>query len=179
MAYSFVNWSAAKNCKSSQWTNIASPPANVPTTNESNFNETNFVPPLHTFYTVENGYDFTDPACGGNNYVCWPTVAPSSIRMYNSDYIPGWNGTLLMTTLKAGKIFQISLNDNGTALKRDPVELFHSENRYRDIAFSPDGSTIYVITDLFGPSQAINGSGVADDLWNPGSLLMFRYGGKM
>ena len=80
-----------------------------------------------------------------------------------------------MTTLKAGKIFHIDLNDNGTALESDPVELFHSENRYRDIAFSPDGSTIYAITDSFGPAQALDGSGVADDLWNPGSVLMFRY----
>jgi len=39
----------------------------------------------------------------------------------------------------------------------DPVELFHSENRYRDVAFSPDGSTIYVITDSFGPAQAFGG----------------------
>ena len=83
-----------------------------------------------------------------------------------------------MTTLKTGKIFHIDLNDNGTALESDPVELFHSENRYRDAAFSPDGSTIYVITDSFGPAQAINGDGVADDLWNPGSLLMFIYGGQ-
>ncbi len=178
-AYQYVNWSAAaEGCEALEWDNISLPPTGLPVMNESDFNATNFVPPIQTFYTVENGYNFTDPACEGNNYVCWPTVAPSSLRLYNSDTVPGWNGTLLMTTLKAGKIFHIDLNDNGTALERNPVELFHSENRYRDVAFSPDGSTIYVITDSFGPAQAINGGGVADDLWNPGSLLMFRYGGE-
>jgi glucose/arabinose dehydrogenase len=139
--------------------------------NESEFEVPNFVPPLHTFYTVENGYNFTFPGC---DYICWPTVAPSSLRLYTADVIPGWENTFLMTTLKAGKIFQLALNENGTALTSDPTELFRSENRYRDIAFSPDGRTIFVITDSSGPAQAIKG-GVTDDLWNPGSLLVFRY----
>jgi hypothetical protein len=39
-----------------------------------------------------------------------------------------------------------------------PVELFRSENRYRDVAFDPDGRTIYVITDSSGPRRP---SGVA------------------
>ena len=83
-----------------------------------------------------------------------------------------------MTTLKTGKILQLALNENGTALTSDPSELFRSENRYRDIAFSPDGRTIYVITDTSGPAQAMDG-GVTNDLWNPGSLLAFRYQGDI
>jgi len=173
-AFQYVNWSAADNCEALEWSNIAPPPPSVPVMNESDINATNFIPPLQTFYTVGDDYNFTDPACEGNNYVCWPTVAPSSLRLYTSDFIPGWENNLLMTTLKAGKIFLINLNDNGTALESDHVELFHSENRYRDVAFSPDGSTLYVITDSFGPAQAFGG-GATTDLWNPGSLLMFKY----
>ena len=174
-AYQYVNWSAAENCEELMFNPIAPPPPGVPVVNESQFEAENFVPPLRTFYTVENGYNFTDPACGGDlAYVCWPTVAPSSLRLYMSDVIPGWENTFLMTTLKAGRIFQLALNENGTALTSDPVELFRSENRYRDVAFDPDGRTIYVITDSFGPAQAIEG-GATDDLWNPGSLLVFRY----
>jgi len=56
------------------------------------------------------------------------------------------------------------------------IELFHSENRYRDVAFGPDGLTIYAITDSAGPAQAIDG-GATTELWNPGSLLVFRYEG--
>ncbi|MDQ4073583.1 MAG: PQQ-dependent sugar dehydrogenase, partial [Thermoproteota archaeon] len=96
---------------------------------------------------------------------------------YTSDTIPEWKNSLLMTTLKAGKIFQLKLNNDGTALAENPKELFRSENRYRDIAFSPDGSTMYVITDSFGPAQAITGGATAD-LWNPGSLLAFKYTGN-
>ena len=79
----------------------------------------------------------------------------------------------MMTTLKAGRIFQITLNENGTALAREPLELFRSENRYRDIAFDPDGRTIYVITDMMGPVQAMKEGPITPTttLWSPGSLL--------
>ena len=173
-AYQYANWSAAENCEQLTFNNIPPFPQGVPVTNESQFNATNFVPPVRTFYTVENGYNFTSPpGCG---YVCWPTIAPSGLRLYTSDAIPDWNGTFLMTTLKAGNIFQLTLNENGTALASDPVELFRSENRYRDVAFSPDGTTIYVITDSTGPVQAIEGGPIAN-IKNPGSLLMFKYEG--
>ncbi|MDQ4101729.1 MAG: PQQ-dependent sugar dehydrogenase, partial [Thermoproteota archaeon] len=142
---------------------------------------------------VENDYNFSEPA--GCGYVCWPTVAPSSLRLYTSDAIPGWNSTFLMTTLKAGTIFHLTPNENGTELAQEPVELFRSENRYRDVAFSPDGSSIYVITDSSGPVQAI----VDGDIFplledpetvpspvteltttsqNPGSVLEFKYVGN-
>lgn len=175
-AYQYANWSAAENCEELEFNNIPPFPEGVPVMNESQFNATNFVPPIATFYTVENDYNFSEPA--GCGYVCWPTVAPSSIRLYASDAIPGWNGTFLMTTLKAGKIFHLTLDENGTALAGDPVELFRSENRYRDLAFSPDGTTIYVITDSRGPVQAIEeGGNPVANLTNPGSLLMFKYQG--
>jgi hypothetical protein len=61
-------------------------------------------------------------------------------------------------------------------LAQEPVELFPSENRYRDLAFDPDGRTTYVITDLFGPAQNIEG-GSATQLWTPGSLIAFTYEG--
>lgn len=170
-AYQYVNWSAAENCEDLEFNNIAPAPPGVPVMNESDFDAASFVQPLATFYTVENGYNFTE-------YIRWPTVAPSSLRLYMSDVVPGWeeNNTFLMPTLKAGRIFQLVLNENGTALDREPVELFRSENRYRDVTFDPDGRTIYVITDSFGYAQAIGG-GVTHELLNPGSVLVFRYDG--
>lgn len=195
-AYQYANWSAAENCEELEFNNIPPFPPTVPVMNESEFNATttNFVPPVRTFYTVENDYNFSEPAeCG---YVCWPTVAPSSLRLYTSDAIPGWNSTFLMTTLKAGRIFQLMPNENGTELASEPVELFRSENRYRDLAFSPDGSSIYVITDSTGPVQAIidgdifplledpdrvppsSTTELIASLQNPGSVLEFKYVGN-
>jgi PQQ-dependent dehydrogenase (s-GDH family) len=173
LAYQYANWSGVENCEELEFNSIPPFPEGVPVMNESQFNVTDFVPPVQTFYTVENDYNFSEPAdCG---YVCWPTVAPSSIRLYLSDSIPSWNGTFLMTTLKGGQIFQLILNEDGTELAGEPVELFRSENRYRDLAFSPDGTTIYVITDSSGPVQSIEGEPIAS-IKNPGSVLMFKYG---
>jgi len=154
----------------------------VPVKNESEFNATNFVPPIQTFYTVESDFNFTEQAktCGEMASTCYPTVAPSSLRLYTSNAIPGWENNLLMTTLKAGKIFKIALGENGTAVSGEPEELFRSENRYRDIAFGPDGSTFYVITDLRGPVQSMKEGPITPTitLWSPGSLLEFRYVGS-
>ncbi len=193
-AYLFANWSGAENCEELEFDNIEPFPPTVPVMNESEFNATNFVPPIRTFYTVEDNYNFSEPA--GCGYVCWPTVAPSSLRLYNSDAIPGWNGTFLMPTLKAGRILQLTFNENGTELASNPVELFRSENRYRDVEFSPDGRTIYVITDSSGPVQAIIDGDIFPILedpssvlpspvvelisssQNPGSVLEFRYEGN-
>lgn len=169
-AYQYANWSAAEDCEELEFSNIPPFPPSVPVMNESEFNATaNFVPPLRTFYTVENGYNFSEPA--GCGYVCWPTVAPSSLRLYSSDAIPGWNGTFLMPTLKAGRILQLTPNENGTGLAGDPVELFRSENRYRDVEFSPDGRSIYVITDSSGPVQAIVDEDIFPILEDPSTVL--------
>ncbi|MGE0690923.1 MAG: glucose/sorbosone family PQQ-dependent dehydrogenase [Candidatus Nitrosocosmicus sp.] len=178
-AYRYINWSSTgEQCPNLDSNNVtAAIKAGATVLNESEFNAKNFVHPVATFFTVDNSYNFSDHDCGDLAYICNPTIAPSSLDLYTSDHIPGWNGTLLMTTLKSGKIYQLTVNENGTGLAKDPVELFHSENRYRDLAISPDGSTLYVITDSSGPAQAIGG-GATTDLWNPGSILKFKYEGN-
>ncbi len=174
-AYQYANWSAAENCEELTFNNIPPFPPSVPVMNESEFAAPDFVPPIQTFYTVDNDHNFTSPPdCG---YVCWPTVAPSSLRLYTSETIPEWNGTFLMTTLKGGNIFHLDLSENGATLADEPTEMFRSEDRYRDLAFSPDGDTIYVITDSSGPVQSIEGPPIAT-IKNPGSVLEFRYGGS-
>jgi PQQ-dependent dehydrogenase (s-GDH family) len=179
-AYQFYNWSAAQDCLELKFNDVAPAPPGVTVKNESEFNANNFVPPIQTFYTVEKGFNFTDAAksCGNLTSTCYPTVAPSSLRLYTSDLIPGWENNLLMTTLKGGKIIKMTLDENGTVSGK-PQELFRSENRYRDIAFSPDGSTLYVITDNRGPVQAIKEGPITPitKLWSPGSLLVFKYVG--
>lgn len=175
-AYRYYNWSGAENCETLKFTQTGTPPAEILVMNESDFNASNFVPPVYAFGTVETGYNFTNPACGNLTSVCFPTVAPSSLRFYTSDAIPDWNGTFLMTTLKSGRIFHLTLTENGTALAQAPEELFRSENRYRDLAFDPDGRTIYVITDTMGFAQNIEG-GATTQLWTPGSLIAFTYQG--
>ena len=81
--------------------------------------------------------------------------------------------------MKAGKNYKISLIVNVIIVSCYIEELFRSENRYRDIAFSPDGSTIYVITDPRGPVQAMKEGPITPTLtlWSPGALIAFKYVG--
>lgn len=176
-AYQFYNWSAAENCASLTFNDVVPAPPGVIVKNESEFNAENLVDPIQTFYTVEANYNFLNHTCGEMASVCYPTVAPSSLRLYTSDIIPEWENSLLMTTLKAGRIFQISFNEDGKPLTGEPKELFRSENRYRDIAFGPDGRSIYVITDTKGPVQSMKEGPISPTtmLWSPGSLLLFKY----
>ncbi|HJT84512.1 MAG TPA: hypothetical protein VJ697_08520 [Nitrososphaeraceae archaeon] len=44
--------------------------------NENSFQAKNFVPPIATFYIVENGYHFTDPACCKMLSIWWPRISP-------------------------------------------------------------------------------------------------------
>ena len=87
----------------------------------------------------------------------WPSEAPSSIEVYQSNHIPGWHHSLLVTTLKGGKLLRLPLTKSGDKIEGKPLSYFNAEIRYRDIAISPDGRTIYLVTDsstvTSGPTQ--------------------------
>ena len=53
--------------------------------------------PVYTLFTDMN------PGTLGTNYLTWPTVAASSIDVYEKNVIPNWNRSLLVTSLKAGR----------------------------------------------------------------------------
>ncbi|WP_237244296.1 MULTISPECIES: glucose/sorbosone family PQQ-dependent dehydrogenase [Sorangium] len=177
-AYTYDNWSASSPtpCSSLAW-NDYTPPSSVPRQQESAWSHPDFTPPLVTFYTVPNGYNFKDPACGGNDYICWPTIAPSSLHTYAAETgIPEWEGSLLMTTLKKGAVYRVSLGPAGDSVVGEPVVHFQTTNRYRDLALSPDGLTVYVITDSQGSTSGPTG-GATSALSNPGAILEFKYTG--
>jgi hypothetical protein len=121
-----------------------------------------------------------------SDYLTWPTVAPSSIDYVGMSSIPGWDNSLLVTTLKAGKVFRIKLNTAGTGILQysggvDTATYFRGEGRFRDIAVSPDGSSFYVACDITGqtsgPSGGFNGGGTPPP--NAGSILEFSYVGVL
>ncbi|XXX80147.1 glucose/sorbosone family PQQ-dependent dehydrogenase [Sorangium sp. So ce134] len=178
-AYTYDNWSASSPtpCSSLAW-NDYTPPASVPRQQETAWSHPDFTAPLLTLYTVENGYDFTDPACGSAQYICWPTIAPSSLHHYAAaSGIPGWGGSLLMTALKKGAVYRVQLSETGDSVVGQPVVHFETTNRYRDLALSPDGRTIYVITDTQGNTSGPTG-GATTTLDNPGAILEFTYTGQ-
>ncbi|XXZ36111.1 glucose/sorbosone family PQQ-dependent dehydrogenase [Sorangium sp. So ce321] len=175
-AYTYNNWSASSSCASLPWTNDT-PPSSVPQQQESAWSHPDFTEPLLTFYTVENDYNFHDPACAGNDYICWPTIAPSSLHHYAAEPgIPGWEDSLLMTTLKKGAVYRVKLDAAGEPVAGEAVVHVQTTNRYRDLALSPDGRTIYVITDSSGNTSGPTG-GSTTALSNPGAILEFTYTG--
>lgn len=163
--YVYGNWSAASDppCDALSYDDYEFPPS-VPQERETDYTEP-FVEPLSTFYTVEDGYEFQDSSCSPSYFLCWPTVAPSSLDYAEAD------GAILLASLKLGTVFRLPLASGGAALG-EPEELFSTVDRYRDLAISPDGSTIYVATDRSG--QALDGSDrPTSGLEHPGAILAF------
>jgi PQQ-dependent dehydrogenase (s-GDH family) len=87
----------------------------------------------------------------------WPSEAPSSLAVYTSTAIPGWQNSLLLPTLKHGKLIRLQLNAAGTGVSGDTLTYFRAPVRYRDVALSPDGRRLYLATDSAsvssGPSK--------------------------
>jgi PQQ-dependent dehydrogenase (s-GDH family) len=174
-AYTYQNWSAASNCESLTWNNLASPDV-VPKQKETEWNSPDFQEPLITMYTVPNTQNFEDADCKGVFFICSPTIAPSGIEFYpNNGGIPRWGNSLLTTTLKHGALYRFKLTANGRSIK-DVEQMFVTVNRYRDLTLGPDKKTIYIVTDNEGSTRDIKG-GATDKLANPGAILELKYSG--
>jgi len=117
--------------------------------------------------TIANGYDNNNP---------WKSEGPSGMDVYQSTAIPGWNNSLLITTLKGGKLVRLKLNAAGDAITGDTFNYFKAANRYRDLAISTDGTKIYLAVD----SNSITSGPSATNpqvSTNRGSILEFTYTG--
>lgn len=92
----------------------------------------------------------------------WPSEGWSGLDVYTNTIIPGWKNSLTMCSLKWGRVLRLKLGPEGdTILKtgsQDTVSYFGSQNRFRDIAFGPNGREVYVVMDrsttTSGPSSA-------------------------
>ena len=92
----------------------------------------------------------------------WCTVAPSDGLFYKSNIIPEFNNSLLVVTLKDGNVtdqqmYCVRLNPDGksvapsTLQQPNPTTYFGADQllngRLRDIAISPDSTTIYLVNN--------------------------------
>ncbi|MCX6317893.1 MAG: PQQ-dependent sugar dehydrogenase [Bacteroidetes bacterium] len=178
MAYIYGEWaSSSVSCGTLTYSDYVIP-ASVPQYSESAYTHPDFTPPLKTIYTVPNGYNFQDPACTGNYFICWPTTGPSSLDIYTKGAggIPGWANSLLVTSLKRGSVLRYKLSADGFTIPGSEIEYWNTNNRFRDIAISPAGNEFYVITDNSGATSGPS-SGFTTVLDNPGTILKFTYQG--
>ena len=87
--------------------------------------------------------------CAANNIVeplaIWtPTIAPSGMTYYGSDYIPQWKNSLLMVSLKGTKLMQLELDGSGLVKSKNEFYV-NAFGRLRAICQSPEGK-IYMAT---------------------------------
>lgn len=166
--YEYCDWSSASNCSSISFSDYSCG-AGATSYQESNWSGT-FNDPITTLYTIDDGYNFT----GG--WLTWPTIGPSSLLLYEgySNPIPGWENTLLSTTLKKGKIYKTPLSTDGLTVTGASEELLYTQNRYRDIAIHPNGKILYVITDSGGTTSGPSGSSSLT-VTHPGTILVFTH----
>lgn len=148
---------------------------NKKTYKETDFNADNFKEPLKTFFTVKNDYSFKNEQCGQMAYLCWPTIAPSSVAYYPKDgKIEGWRNSLLITSLKNGALYRVPLNADGKNIQGDVIKYFKTNNRYRVVLVSPDTGKIYIATDTTGNAIGTDGK-PTKEMKNKGAILIFEY----
>lgn len=125
-------------------------------TDEANDATVNYKDPIYSFYqsdnaTIVNLYN-TNPANSG-----WPSIAPSGMEAYTNTTIPGWKNSLVLASLKRGFLMRINPDIIGNTVipigGLDTAVVFNSQNRFRDLAFGPDGLTIYAVVDRSGSTS--------------------------
>jgi PQQ-dependent dehydrogenase (s-GDH family) len=176
--YSYVIWATSPNCSTTPY-NENTIPSGALVRQESDSALTNFQPPLSTLYTVCAPLPLSVCNAGGTYWMRYPTIAPSSIDFYHVQTglaSPGWYPSLLVPTLRRGVLYRYKLNAAMDGFDTDSIPYFRSTNRYRDIAVSPDGRRIYLITDSIGTTSGPSGSGTSS-LADPGAILEFSYVG--
>jgi PQQ-dependent dehydrogenase (s-GDH family) len=172
--YSYTNWSASSPTPCAELRYGGEVPDTVPRIRESDVDLPDFVPPLRSFFTVPSSHN---SRASGN-----ATAALTGLDVYSSDAIPGWNPSILVASLVSGTIYRIPLDTAGAdnsagAGEIPPLTYFKAEDRYRDLAISPDGLKIYALTTNTGRTLTATGE-TTPNLAHPGSLLEFTYSGS-
>ena len=138
--------------------------------------------PLFSAYTtpaatITNTWQ-TNPGNGG-----WYSEAWSGLDLYTNKIIPGWTKSLVAAGLKWGRLIRLPLGTAGTttlpsnldsANTSDTITYFQSTNRYRDLAFAPNGKDIFLVMDN---SSATSGPGVGNPTVPacPGCVIKYTY----
>lgn len=177
--YQYVNWSSSGACSTTPYTENAIP-AGATVFDEEDAPpavKNNFRKPMMNLFTTCGSQSASACDAGGTNWMKFSTIAPSGVDYYGWQAgvsIPGWYPSLLVPTLKKGTLYRIRLNTTHDGPVSDTIPYFTTYNRYRDIAISPDGAKIYIITDSIGSTSGPSGGGTST-LTNRGSILVFQY----
>ena len=82
------------------------------------------------------------------------TIAVCGIEYYNSDRIPQWKNSILMTTLKDESLRQLKLSADGNSVVSTNIFYKNEFGRLRDVCVSPAGR-VYICTSSGGNNDKI------------------------
>ena len=105
-------------------------------------------PTVHGF--CDGDTDGEDAYCAAHDVVepleAWtPTVGISGLDYYGSDRIPGWRGSLLVTSLRGSALWRLKLSEDGRSVIETEALYRGEYGRLRDVLVGPDGE-VYVAT---------------------------------
>jgi len=83
-------------------------------------------------------------------YAWTPTLAVAGMAFYNSDLIPEWKNSLLVTSLKASRLTVLQLNESGTSVLKASDFYTNIFGRLRDVCISPDGKVYIAVSNRDG-----------------------------
>ena len=161
------------------------PPIGNEATNRDNINlgtTGQYKDPIFSAYALPSILA-TWQAPGGN--ANWRSEGWSGLDIYQNKIIPGWNRSLVAGGLKWGRLIRLKLNTAGTATlpsnvagsnanEGDTVTYFQSVNRYRDLAFAPNGKDVFLVMDN---NAATSGPGVGNPIVAacPGCVIKYSF----
>jgi aldose sugar dehydrogenase len=83
-------------------------------------------------------------------YVWTPTLALAGLDFYNSNLIPEWKNSLLVTSLKGSRVTQLQLSQNGESVVKVTDFYTNTYGRLRDICISPEGKVYIAVSNKDG-----------------------------
>ena len=113
----------------------------------------------------------------------WYSEAWSGLDLYSNKIIPAWKRSLIAAGLKWGRLIKLQLGATGVTTlpsnldslnTADTITYFQSTNRYRDLAFAPNGKDIFLIMDN---TSATSGPGVGNPTVPacPGCVIKYSF----
>lgn len=112
-------------------------------------------PNVHGFCDKASEKSFCTTAGVVEPLTAWtPTLAACGLDYYNHDAFAQWKNSLLLVTLRAEKLVQLSLNTNGTAITGQKDFFVRTFGRLRDLCIAPDGRVFIATSNRDGRGSA-------------------------
>lgn len=108
-------------------------------------------PTVAGFCDLPGETDFCESTNVKEPLAAWtPTLAVAGTDYYNHAAIPEWENSLLMTSLKAGKLVSLQLSSDGNSITEQQDWFTNHYGRLRDVCVAPDGRVFIAVSNRDG-----------------------------